>query len=55
MTEEAGFMEPEGMERTWKFNQKTLAQHVDLNTQRKMMDLRLDFGPYALDFTKNGR
>ncbi|KAJ3108209.1 Small subunit (SSU) processome component [Phlyctochytrium bullatum] len=54
--EEAGFLEAEGMERTYKFTQKELEENVDMATQRKMFALDLDvFGPYHLDYTRNGR
>ncbi|KAJ3012200.1 Small subunit (SSU) processome component [Thoreauomyces humboldtii] len=53
---EAGYLEAEGMEKTWKFTQSQLKEHVDLSTSSKMFDLKLpDFGPYALDYTRNGR
>ncbi|KAI8910207.1 WD40-repeat-containing domain protein, partial [Gorgonomyces haynaldii] len=56
LTEEAGFIEAEGIERTWKFQQKQLKDHVDLGTAKKMFNLELeDFGPYALDYTRNGK
>jgi U3 small nucleolar RNA-associated protein 7 len=55
-TEEGGYLEGEGMERTWKFKQDQLKDHLDVNTTRKMFDLKLDdFGPYALDYTRNGK
>ena len=50
------YLEPEGMEKTWKMTQNTIKQHVDLNTAKKMFSLQLpDFGPYSLDYTRNGR
>lgn len=55
-TEEAGFLEAEGMEKTYKFRQDELAQNVDLNTSKKIFDLNLpDYGPYSVDYTRNGR
>ncbi|KAJ2156980.1 putative U3 small nucleolar RNA-associated protein 7 [Coemansia sp. RSA 552] len=56
LTESAGFLEAEGMERTFKFTQKELADHVDISTAGKIFDLKLpDFGPYAMDYSRNGR
>ena len=56
LTEEQGHLESEGMERTWKLTQKELSKLVDVNTARKMFDLTLpDFGPYNIDYTRNGR
>ncbi|KAJ3236049.1 Small subunit (SSU) processome component [Chytriomyces hyalinus] len=56
LTEEAGYIEAEGMERTYKFSQTAIKQNVDVNTQNKAFDLKLnEFGPYALDYTRNGK
>lgn len=56
LTQDAGYLEQEGMERTWKFSQKELKNAVDVNTSRKMFDLKLpEFGPYALNYTRNGK
>jgi len=46
----------EGMEKTYKFTQVQLAENVDLNTAKKIFDLKLDdFGHYTIDYTRNGR
>ena len=46
---EAGYLEAEGMERTFKFKQRAIQEHVDIATKRSAVDLRLpEFGPYAL-------
>lgn len=56
LTEEAGYIEAEGMEDTWRFSQNSLRQHVDARTAKKMFDLQMNqFGPYTMDFTRNGR
>lgn len=56
LQEEAGYLEAEGMEKTYKFNQEELKQSVDITTASKAFDLKLpDFGPYELDYTTNGR
>ncbi|KAI9340597.1 WD40-repeat-containing domain protein [Obelidium mucronatum] len=56
LTEDAGFIEAEGMERTFKFSQKQIRDNVDVNTQQKGFDLNLkEFGPYSVDYTRNGR
>ncbi|KAJ3085484.1 Small subunit (SSU) processome component [Quaeritorhiza haematococci] len=56
LPEEAGYLVAEGMERTYKFTQKEIGENVDLNTSQKLIDLKLDeFGPYRIDFTRNGR
>ncbi|RUS21227.1 hypothetical protein BC937DRAFT_93282 [Endogone sp. FLAS-F59071] len=56
LTEEAGYLEAEGMERTYKFTQEQLIQNLDINSANKSFDLKLnDFGPYSLNYTRNGR
>ncbi|CAM9674501.1 unnamed protein product, partial [Ectocarpus fasciculatus] len=56
LPEDAGYLEAEGMEQTFKFGQDELKEAVDVNTTREMFDLSLpDLGPYAIDYTKNGR
>ena len=53
---EAGYVEAEGMERTYHFKQDELRRNVDAATAAKMFDLQLEqFGPYALSYTRNGR
>ena len=51
-----GAIEAEGMERTYRFSQKDIAEAVDINAARKAFDLSLpSSGPYKVDFTPNGR
>jgi len=53
---EVGYLEAEGINRTWRFTQDDLANNVDVRSQKKMFELKLsDFGPYCMDFTRNGR
>eukprot|EP00310_Coccolithus_braarudii_P019408 CAMPEP_0183353274 /NCGR_PEP_ID=MMETSP0164_2-20130417/33159_1 /TAXON_ID=221442 /ORGANISM="Coccolithus pelagicus ssp braarudi, Strain PLY182g" /LENGTH=578 /DNA_ID=CAMNT_0025525927 /DNA_START=21 /DNA_END=1756 /DNA_ORIENTATION=- len=53
---EAGVLEAEGMERTDRFTQQRIAAEVDLQTQQKAYDVKLDqLGPYRAAFTSNGR
>jgi U3 small nucleolar RNA-associated protein 7 len=55
LTEDAGFLEAEGLERTFKFTQDDIKPMLDSNTQSKAFDLQLPFGPYRIDYTRNGR
>ncbi|KAF8944317.1 Small subunit (SSU) processome component [Haplosporangium gracile] len=55
LTEEGGFLEPEGIEKTYQLSQRSLAKEVDVATSHKMFNLDLKFGPYALNYTRNGR
>lgn len=44
------------MEKTYKFSQKELKSHLDLQAAEKVFELELkEFGPYYLDYTRNGR
>ncbi|KAL2872778.1 WDR46/Utp7 family WD40 repeat domain-containing protein [Aspergillus lucknowensis] len=54
---EAGFLEPQGeMERTYRVRQDEIAANVGVETAKKKFELRLeDFGPYRMDYTRNGR
>ncbi|KAG0125856.1 WD40-repeat-containing domain protein [Tuber indicum] len=54
--EERGYVEAEGMERTYKFKQADLRKAVDVATAQKGFELKLPtFGPYFMDYTRNGR
>ncbi|KAG6580405.1 WD40-repeat-containing subunit of the 18S rRNA processing complex [Phytophthora cinnamomi] len=56
LPDQAGFLEAEGLEKTYKFTQKQLAENVDLNTARKIFSLDLpDYGSYRVRYTRNGR
>ncbi|XP_065176209.1 uncharacterized protein LOC135806009 [Sycon ciliatum] len=57
MPEEAGFVEAEGgLEKTYKFQQKDITTAVDVASARKHFNLSLeDFGPYQLDYSRDGR
>lgn len=56
LEEEKGYLEADGMERTYKFSQKELVKAVDISTAQKGFDLKLPlFGPYSMDYTRNGR
>ncbi|EDO36936.1 predicted protein, partial [Nematostella vectensis] len=50
------FLEAEGMEKTFSFKQKEIADAVDVASSQKFFELKLDkFGPYRIDYTRNGR
>jgi U3 small nucleolar RNA-associated protein 7 len=53
-----GFLEPENaLERTFKVRQDQLAQQVDLQSKKKIFDLKLaeKDGPFRACYTRNGR
>jgi U3 small nucleolar RNA-associated protein 7 len=53
---QAGLLEAEGLEKTYKFTQAQLAANVDQNTARKIFSLDLpDYGAYTVRYTRNGR
>ncbi|XP_059484660.1 WD repeat-containing protein 46 [Neocloeon triangulifer] len=55
LTEDAGFLEPEGYEETAEFTQKQIVKAVDITSATKHFELNLEFGPYRIDYTRNGR
>ena len=53
---EAGFLEAEGMEKTFKFKQQDIKAAVDVGSAKKVFTLRLDdLGPYCSRYSRNGR
>ncbi|KAK6459535.1 component of small subunit processosome [Scheffersomyces xylosifermentans] len=57
LQEEAGFLEADGpMEKTYKFKQDDIVEVLDESTANKKFELKLtEFGPYTVDYTRNGR
>lgn len=57
LPENEGLLETEGeLERTWRVDQTEIRESVGVNAAAKSFELNLDtFGPYALDYTSNGR
>ncbi|KAH3667855.1 hypothetical protein WICMUC_005255 [Wickerhamomyces mucosus] len=55
LQEDVGYLEAEGMEKTYKFKQDEIKTAVDQSTSNKALDLKLnEFGPYTLDYSRNG-
>ncbi|KAI5009532.1 hypothetical protein ZWY2020_011669 [Hordeum vulgare] len=53
---EGGYLEPEGLEKTYRFSQHQLRDGVDILNSRKPFDIILpELGPYTLEYTSNGR
>ena len=53
---EAGSLEAEGMERTYRFKQEDIAKELDTISARKVFDLTLpELGPYDISYTRNGK
>lgn len=57
LPEQAGYLEADGeIERTFKFKQDEIKTAVDESTKNKSFQLNLpDYGPYSLDYTRNGK
>ncbi|KAF8106611.1 hypothetical protein N665_0137s0062 [Sinapis alba] len=52
----AGYLETDGLEKTWRIKQTDIAKEVDILSSRNQYDIVLpDFGPYKIDFTASGR
>ncbi|KNA14312.1 hypothetical protein SOVF_108470 [Spinacia oleracea] len=53
---EGGFLESEGIEKTWRIKQDAIGKEVDILSSKNQYDMVLpDLGPYKLDFTASGR
>nr|XP_054770122.1 WD repeat-containing protein 46-like [Lytechinus pictus] len=56
LPEETGFLEADEGEETYDVTQEEIKKAVDIASATKNFELRLDqFGPYRMDFTRNGR
>lgn len=55
LTEDYGSLEPDAGETTTQFKQKEIASNVDITSATKFFKLDLNFGPYCLRYTRNGR
>ncbi|KAK5819843.1 hypothetical protein PVK06_024872 [Gossypium arboreum] len=53
---EGGYLEAEGIEKTWRIKQESIAREIDISSSKNQYDIVLpELGPYTLDFTSNGR
>ncbi|KAM8720517.1 hypothetical protein ACLKA7_006543 [Drosophila subpalustris] len=50
-----GQLEPDEEETTAMYRQSEIVANVDLQSAAKHFELKLDFGPYKMSYTKNGR
>lgn len=56
LNEDAGYLVPDEGDETVEYTQDEIVKHVDLVSASKKFNLVLDqFGPYQIDYTKNGR
>lgn len=57
LTQKAGFIETETeLEKSYKLKQADILELVDMNTRKNFFDLKLtSFGPYCINFSRNGR
>ncbi len=56
LPDEAGVLEAEGMERTYRFKQEAIKDAVDVAAARLAFDLTLpSYGPYRCAYSRNGR
>lgn len=55
LKEDEGYIEPDEEERTVDYTQEEIKANVDITAASKGFELNLDFGPYRLAYTRNGR
>lgn len=55
LPENSGYIIAEPGEKTTKITQTQLSNVVDVTSAKKHFDLKLDFGPYDIDYSLNGR
>uniref|UniRef100_A0A7N0VIE1 BING4 C-terminal domain-containing protein n=1 Tax=Kalanchoe fedtschenkoi TaxID=63787 RepID=A0A7N0VIE1_KALFE len=56
MPSEGGYLETEGIEKTWRVRQESIAREVGISSARNQYDIVLPgLGPYTIDFTSSGR
>ncbi|KAK6929125.1 WD40 repeat, partial [Dillenia turbinata] len=52
MPSEGGYLEAEGLEKTWRVKQEAIAREVDILSSKNQYDIVLpELGPYSMDFT----
>eukprot|EP00746_Dinoflagellata_sp_MGD_P140221 gnl/MRDRNA2_/MRDRNA2_73507_c0_seq2.p1 gnl/MRDRNA2_/MRDRNA2_73507_c0~~gnl/MRDRNA2_/MRDRNA2_73507_c0_seq2.p1 ORF type:complete len:596 (-),score=127.19 gnl/MRDRNA2_/MRDRNA2_73507_c0_seq2:30-1817(-) len=52
---EAGFLEAEGRERTYKFSQAAIKKEIAVGVAKKLFDFTVPYGPYYCSYSSNGR
>lgn len=55
LQETAGQLEADEGETTAEFRQSQIAENVDIQSSAKHFNLNMEFGPYRMRYTKNGR
>ncbi|XP_047322338.1 probable U3 small nucleolar RNA-associated protein 7 [Impatiens glandulifera] len=56
MPNEGGYLEAEGMEKTWGIRQEAIVKEVDILSSKNQYDIVLpELAPYTLDFASSGR
>lgn len=54
-TADAGYIEAEGREKTFKYSQAAIAKEVTVGAAQKKFSFDLPYGPYSCDYTNNGQ
>ncbi|XXQ33869.1 BING4 C-terminal domain-containing protein [Plasmodiophora brassicae] len=54
LTEQPGFIETEGLEKSYRIRQADLVACLDRQNADKVFDLSLDLGPYSINYSRNG-
>ena len=55
LTQDEGYLEAEGVEKTYNYTQEKIKKELDLNTQKRIFNLKLtQFGPYYCQYNREG-
>ncbi|RWS08415.1 WD repeat-containing protein 46-like protein [Dinothrombium tinctorium] len=55
LQEEGGFLEADANEHCYQISQKEIVQSLDITAATKHFELNLEFGPYSVNYFRNGR
>ncbi|XP_058804778.1 WD repeat-containing protein 46 [Phymastichus coffea] len=55
LTEDPGYLDTDLGETTTQFKQNEIIAHTDITSAAKSFELKLEFGPYKMRYTRNGR
>ncbi|EEA06748.1 uncharacterized protein CMU_014240 [Cryptosporidium muris RN66] len=54
LPESIGYLETEGLEKSYSISQELITENISLGAANKRFSLNLSYGPYFVDYTRNG-